>query len=1086
MSFFSLDPGLGRGGKDKLLASKRQARKERAQKRREHEAATRIVAFLRLTAELGAARDAAAAELAHTLAELAESSMPPPQVLFRALGAFALAAGASGERVAPYAHILALKVVKSMTLPRPEVSLASYALDDTTRDLLFARLACLARWVVATLHSLDPKCSGVQAILTLARLCESAPLLADTSADLRAACGRLAAAFVAAPAFPALVGKSLAELTELHPAGLLASDELSLEAVLAAPVTSLYTPVSAVQLPLSIGLGVLAWSWAYPLSAADQEAGAVLLATHVLAVPALTARLPPALTNHISSLVAADGGAKLAVLGSPTCRDALHAALARAPASAGAQHLVANLAALLSAETLAGLSADGLGGYLTLTHGLVASVRADLFPTARTLKPLRPRTRGTSSNSDSDSDSDNGAGPSELAPMEVISGSESTLAALAPVDLLDAAVLHALLSPAHVQALIEAAGAAKTMSQLAVWIVAFVRLWPDDRIALLHTLCFSAPLIPQLWELITHATPAVPATLADYAAQVCGGAAVGDAFQPLFPLLLFLCELVHFALLSVDDEAFADERFAATLLSTRQTLELAGSLKLVLFHKLLNSSGKPSSDAEVAALEVGSKVLDDLVRRDSRIHFTSSDGGFWTADTLSRGAFAAQFVQEHASADEAEPWARLFRTSASTSTALDYVKRPVREVLSNPRVGATEALLSVMPYAVSFDDRVVVFRHLVHADAMSRIPQRHTFSVRRDHLVQDGYDGFARLGDGVRDALKIQFVDVNGELEAGVDGGGLFKEFMNHLVKAAFDPNYGLFCETPTSHRLYPNPHSSYFAANHLDLFSFLGAVVGKALYDGVLVELPLADFFVRKMLGFSNHVYDLASLDAELHASLMKLKYHEPASEVADWGITFELTDAVPQLELNTSIELVPNGASVAVDGSNRSKYVYLVAQYKLNSSIARQSAAFMAGMASVVPQTWLTMFAPHEVQMLLSGSEAGVDVADWAAHTQYSGGYTPSSPTVLAFWMVVADMTPEEQSDLLMFATSCSRPPLLGFGELRPKFCIHRAGTDTSRLPTAATCMHLLKLPDYGDVELLRAKLSYAVSTKAGFDLS
>ncbi len=41
--------------------------------------------------------------------------------------------------------------------------------------------------------------------------------------------------------------------------------------------------------------------------------------------------------------------------------------------------------------------------------------------------------------------------------------------------------------------------------------------------------------------------------------------------------------------------------------------------------------------------------------------------------------------------------------------------------------------------------------------------------------------------------------------------------------------------------------------------------------------------------------------------------------------------------------------------------------------------------------------------------------------------------------------------------------------------------------RLPTAASCMNLLKLPNYdGNVEVLREKLLYAIRSNSGFELS
>jgi ubiquitin-protein ligase E3 C len=46
--------------------------------------------------------------------------------------------------------------------------------------------------------------------------------------------------------------------------------------------------------------------------------------------------------------------------------------------------------------------------------------------------------------------------------------------------------------------------------------------------------------------------------------------------------------------------------------------------------------------------------------------------------------------------------------------------------------------------------------------------------------------------------------------------------------------------------------------------------------------------------------------------------------------------------------------------------------------------------------------------------------------------------------------------------------------------------ADADTARLPTAATCMNLLKLPPYRTKEQVRKKLLYAIKSGSGFDLS
>lgn len=43
-----------------------------------------------------------------------------------------------------------------------------------------------------------------------------------------------------------------------------------------------------------------------------------------------------------------------------------------------------------------------------------------------------------------------------------------------------------------------------------------------------------------------------------------------------------------------------------------------------------------------------------------------------------------------------------------------------------------------------------------------------------------------------------------------------------------------------------------------------------------------------------------------------------------------------------------------------------------------------------------------------------------------------------------------------------------------------------EEARLPTASTCMNLLKLPEYLHTATLRDKLTYAISSSSGFELS
>ena len=127
----------------------------------------------------------------------------------------------------------------------------------------------------------------------------------------------------------------------------------------------------------------------------------------------------------------------------------------------------------------------------------------------------------------------------------------------------------------------------------------------------------------------------------------------------------------------------------------------------------------------------------------------------------------------------------------------------------------------------------------------------------------------------LRGNVRISLVNVVGVMEAGVDGGGLLREFLTEATKSGVDPNRGLF-RLDTQNRLYPNPIARYVVPDWWKHFTLIGRLVGKALYEQTLLELPLAAFFLELCIikGYVSGAVDyLATLDPGLHKNLLALK---------------------------------------------------------------------------------------------------------------------------------------------------------------------------------------------------------------------
>jgi len=285
-----------------------------------------------------------------------------------------------------------------------------------------------------------------------------------------------------------------------------------------------------------------------------------------------------------------------------------------------------------------------------------------------------------------------------------------------------------------------------------------------------------------------------------------------------------------------------------------------------------------------------------------------------------------------------------------------------------------------------------------------------------------------------------------------------------------------------------------------------MGRIIGKCLYEGILVDVNFTPFFLRKWAltggtgsapkesGYRPTLNDLRDLDEGLYQGLHQLKNYP--GDVEDFSLNFTVTDTV-KVDQRTGAtktvtrELKPNGSNIPVTNQNRLVYISYMARHRLQNEPYLQTTAFLRGLATMIQPSWLSMFNHSELQTLLGGTSSSIDLDDLRRNTIYGGVYQRGDdgldhPTIELFWRVMEKLSDGERRAVLKFVTSTPRSPLLGFGTLRPPFSIRDAGGDQERLPSTSTCVNLLKLPIYKDENLLKDKLLYSVFSGAGFDLS
>jgi len=339
-------------------------------------------------------------------------------------------------------------------------------------------------------------------------------------------------------------------------------------------------------------------------------------------------------------------------------------------------------------------------------------------------------------------------------------------------------------------------------------------------------------------------------------------------------VLILLSELYTRCLLTLGDDEFYSER---NPLSLDEVVGLSGLLRNLAFQLYWQQgeiSVSTSEQQTVAGTRIGIEQLRTLATnllvqihaRDSRKPFTPQDHWLMTSqfdlasfiqtvvyedqkldaddteETQAGGDVAMETVQDENFASRR----RLFNSSKNNLT-----KRQMAFI--SPRLG----ILNNIPFVIPFETRVAIFRQFVANDrtrlGIDRFQfdrrKRHRAIVRRNHLAEDAFAHLNGLGSGLKSSIEIVFIDEHGLEESGIDGGGLFKELLTSLSKEIFDTDRGLWLETE-QREIYPNPHSYAREAYQLNYYSFIGRILGKALYEGILIDVRFAAFFLAKWLG--------------------------------------------------------------------------------------------------------------------------------------------------------------------------------------------------------------------------------------------
>ncbi|KAI8602492.1 hypothetical protein EDD21DRAFT_320345 [Dissophora ornata] len=396
-------------------------------------------------------------------------------------------------------------------------------------------------------------------------------------------------------------------------------------------------------------------------------------------------------------------------------------------------------------------------------------------------------------------------------------------------------------------------------------------------------------------------------------------------------------------------------------------------------------------------------------------------------------------------------------------------------VRNNPALmSGSFSLLVHNPKMLEFDNKRNYFTQQLH----KRSPAREHYgtlqmNVRREMVF---VDSFSQLQSRTGDEIKYSKLNVHFHGEEGVDAGGVTREWFQVLARQMFNPDYALFKTSAADKLTYQPNRASWVNSDHLLFFKFIGRVIGKAIYDGRLLDAYFTRSFYKHILGRPVDYRDVEAVDPEYYKSLV-------------WMLENDITDIVEEtFSMETDdfgnkkvVDLKPNGRNIPVTEENKHEYVKFITEQKLTLAIKDQIHSFLQGFHEIIPAQLISIFNEQELELLISGLP-DIDVDEWKNNAEYQN-YSQGSPQIQNFWRAVRSFDQTERAKLLQFVTGTSKVPLGGFSQLQgisgvQKFQIHKDFSSTKRLPSAHTCFNQLDLPEYETYEDLRQQLLTAIS--------
>ena len=326
--------------------------------------------------------------------------------------------------------------------------------------------------------------------------------------------------------------------------------------------------------------------------------------------------------------------------------------------------------------------------------------------------------------------------------------------------------------------------------------------------------------------------------------------------------------------------------------------------------------------------------------------------------------------------------------------------------------------------------------------------------------------------------------------EGSIDAGGPYRESMTNMCEELMNKVLPMFIPTQNNKNDHGlgrdcwtiNPSAT--SPTHLEMYEFVGALMGMAFRSGQILDLKLTSSFYKSLAGEPLTIEDLKGMDLYSVQAIKELEKTKKAisEEMFD---SYGSDTMTTRLSNGEEVELVPGGMEKVLKHKDIDEFIKMTLETRFKEG-EKQMQAIRKGFEIIFPTTVMGILTWREVEYRIIGPTE-IDVDQLKKITYYSC-CDENNEFIERFWRVFEGFTQEERSMYLKFVWGRSRLPPPDASNIQRHtiylMSTHSYSDHNNVLPQAHTCFFQLDLPRYTKDSACRDKMVYAIESCGEID--